>query len=69
MGNALLNFAVIHGVTITQKYFTRGNSQMECDPVHSCIERKLKNKFTCPVIGCEQQKGQERNQNIMKSSS
>jgi len=42
MANALLHFAVKHQVTIEQKYLVKGHIQMQCDSVHSLIERKLK---------------------------
>lgn len=44
MSNGLLNFAVKHNVAIIQKYLEPGHTQMECDSVHSCIERKLKRR-------------------------
>lgn len=44
LSNALLNLAIQHGITIFQKYLEPGHTQMECDSVHSLIERKLKNK-------------------------
>ncbi|KAF2889339.1 hypothetical protein ILUMI_16834 [Ignelater luminosus] len=44
MANALLNFSIVHGISIIQKYLTKGHTQMECDSAHSCIERKLKNR-------------------------
>ncbi|CAH1106899.1 unnamed protein product [Psylliodes chrysocephalus] len=44
LSNALLNFAIMHRISITQKYLTKGHTQMECDSVHSCIERKLRNR-------------------------
>lgn len=44
MANALLNFAIVHGVSIIQKFLTKRHTQIECDSVHSCIERKLKNR-------------------------
>lgn len=44
MGNALLNFSLRHQVDITQKFLERGHTQMECDSVHSAIERKLTNR-------------------------
>lgn len=44
MANALLNLSVVHNVTIIQKYLEPGHTQMECDSVHSAIERKLKNR-------------------------
>lgn len=45
MSNALLNFSMLHNITITQKFLERGHTQMECDSVHSCVERKLKNRI------------------------
>lgn len=42
LGNALLNFAKITGITVYQKYLERGHTQMEVDAMHSTIERKLK---------------------------
>jgi len=44
MSNALLNFSLKYKIKITQKFLERGHTQMECDSVHSCIERKLKNR-------------------------
>lgn len=44
MANALLNFAIVHGVSTVPKFLTKGHTEMECDSVHSCIERKLKNR-------------------------
>ncbi|CAG9788155.1 unnamed protein product [Diatraea saccharalis] len=44
MANALLNFSMLHGVLIYQKYLEVGHTQMEVDSVHACIERKLKKK-------------------------
>ncbi|CAG9837767.1 unnamed protein product [Diabrotica balteata] len=44
LANALLNFCMHHGVTITQKFLEVGHTQMEGDAVHSAIERKLKNR-------------------------
>ncbi|CAG9765834.1 unnamed protein product [Ceutorhynchus assimilis] len=44
LANALLNLAMKHEVTIYQKYLEPGHTQMECDSVHSLIERKLKNR-------------------------
>jgi len=43
LSNALLEFAINNKVVIEQKYLTKGHTQMECDSVHSNIERKLKN--------------------------
>lgn len=44
LGNALLDHAINSGQTITQKFLERGHTQMECDSVHSAIERKLKKR-------------------------
>lgn len=44
LSNALLNFSIKHNITITHKYLEPGHTQMECDSVHSAIERKLKNR-------------------------
>lgn len=44
LSNALLQYAVQQKKTITQKYLEPGHTQMQCDAVHSLIERKLKNK-------------------------
>lgn len=44
LSNALLNFAILHNIEVTQKYLTKGHTQMECDSVHACIERKLRNR-------------------------
>ncbi|CAH2084777.1 unnamed protein product [Euphydryas editha] len=34
-----------HNISITQKFLERGHTQMECDSVHSAIERKLSNRI------------------------
>lgn len=44
LSNALLKFSVENKITIYQKFFEKGHSQMEVDSVHATIERKLKNK-------------------------
>lgn len=44
MANALLLWAARKNVTVFQKYLERGHTQMECDTIHSCIERKVRNK-------------------------
>ncbi|XP_031338517.1 uncharacterized protein LOC116167318 [Photinus pyralis] len=44
VANALLKFAIDNHVTVYQKYFEKGHSQMEVDSVHSTIERRLKNR-------------------------
>lgn len=45
MANALLNLAVTSKVCIVQKYLEKGHTQMECDSMHSTIERKLKGRI------------------------
>lgn len=42
LSNALLHLSIKYKVNITQKYLEKGHTQMECDSVHSVIERKLK---------------------------
>lgn len=44
VANALLHVASTHNVTIEQKFLEVGHTQMKADAMHSCIERKLKNK-------------------------
>ena len=44
LSNALLQLAIGKGIIITQKYLTSGHTQMECDSMHSTIERKIRNK-------------------------
>lgn len=44
LANALLSFAILHNMEITQNYLTKGHTQMDCDSVHACIEKKLKNR-------------------------
>nr|CAH7752982.1 unnamed protein product [Callosobruchus chinensis] len=41
LSNALLNFSVENNVCIIQKYLEKGHTQMECDSMHSTIERKI----------------------------
>lgn len=45
LSNALLHYAIKKKVLIEHKYLEKGHTQMECDAVHSLIERKLKNKI------------------------
>lgn len=42
--NALINFATANNKVVTQKFLERGHTQMECDSVHSVIERRLKDQ-------------------------
>ncbi|CAF4857457.1 unnamed protein product [Pieris macdunnoughi] len=44
LSNALLNIAMLHNVTIEQKYLEVGHTQMEVDSMHAMIEKKLKNQ-------------------------
>ena len=44
LSNALLHFRVKYGIEIEQKYLKRGHTVMDCDSVHSCVERMLKKK-------------------------
>lgn len=48
MSNAFLQFSKFKNVTIEQKCLIKGHTQMECDGIHSLIERKLKNKNIHP---------------------
>ena len=41
LSNALLNYSIKNQILIEQKYLEKGHTQMECDAVHSLIERKL----------------------------
>ena len=41
LANALLSVAMKKKITIFQKYLVRGHTQMECDSMHSTIERRL----------------------------
>jgi len=42
LSNALLHLSIKYKISITQKYLGKGHTQMECDSVHSVIDRKLK---------------------------
>ncbi|XP_044750002.1 uncharacterized protein LOC123310551 [Coccinella septempunctata] len=44
LANALLYLSEKNNVKIIQKFLVKGHTQMECDSVHSAIERRLKNK-------------------------
>lgn len=44
LANSLLNLAMLKNIFIVLKYLTRGHTQMECDAMHSTIERKLKHR-------------------------
>ncbi|XP_038548744.1 uncharacterized protein LOC119882660 [Micropterus salmoides] len=47
LSNALLKFVTEKQNIVTQKYLERGHTQMECDSVHSVIERKLTDREIC----------------------
>lgn len=40
LSNALFNLALLHNITMEQKYLTKTHTQMEVDSVHSQIERQ-----------------------------
>lgn len=42
LSNAILNIAIQKNIIITQKYLEKGHTQMECDSMHSVIERKIR---------------------------
>jgi len=44
VSNAILQVAVRTGVTIHQKFLEKGHTQMECDSMHSSVERQLRNR-------------------------
>ncbi|CAB3256002.1 unnamed protein product [Arctia plantaginis] len=44
LSNALLNYSMEKKVTVKQKFLEKGHTQMECDSMHSVIERAIKNK-------------------------
>lgn len=44
LSNALLNYSITNNIEIIQKLLEVRHTQMECDSVHSCIERKLKGR-------------------------
>ena len=44
LANALLHFSEGERKTITQKFLTKGHTQMEVDSAHSLVERKIKGK-------------------------
>lgn len=44
LSNALLFVAAKTGISIVQKYLEKGHTQMECDAMHSTIERQIKNR-------------------------
>ena len=44
LSSALLNFAVQHSIQICHKYLEVGHTHMECDSVHSNVEKVLKHE-------------------------
>ena len=44
LANALLKLSIERNIVVTQKYLTKGHTQMECDSVHSTIETKKRGK-------------------------
>lgn len=48
VADSFLDFAVSRGITVTQKFFVRGHTYMECDSMHSCIERRLPEMIYTP---------------------
>ena len=48
LSNAYLHLAKDIGITIIQKFLTVGHTQMECDSMHSLIERSLPSEIYTP---------------------
>lgn len=44
LSNALLHYAIKNNTVIEQKFLEKGHTNMECDAVHSLIERKIKKR-------------------------
>lgn len=44
LSNSLLLTSIKTGLIIEQKYLEKGHTTMECDSMHACIERSLKNR-------------------------
>ncbi|KAI2652625.1 Bifunctional protein FolD [Labeo rohita] len=44
LSNALLQFSMKKNKVVIQKYLEKGHTQMECDSVHSVIERRLRDQ-------------------------
>ncbi|GFS50652.1 uncharacterized protein TNCV_2042291 [Trichonephila clavipes] len=44
LSNALLNFIMQNKITIIQKFLDKGQTQKECDSMHSVLERTLRHK-------------------------
>ena len=58
LANALLHLSNKKNITIIQKYLVSGHTQMECDSMHSAIERKLRNREiyspACYISACKE---------------
>ena len=48
VANAYIDLAMKHNVTIEQKYLVAGHTQMECDSMHSTIERRIVSDIFTP---------------------
>ena len=44
LANALISLDIRRNMVIIQEFLERGHTQMECDSVHSTVERKLRNR-------------------------
>jgi len=44
LANLLCDFAIENQITVEHKYLEKGNTQMECESVHSAIERRIKQR-------------------------
>nr|CAI5838363.1 unnamed protein product [Callosobruchus analis] len=44
LANTFVNLCMLHEVTIVQKYLEKGHTQVEVDSMHSCIEKKIRNR-------------------------
>jgi len=51
LANGLLTVAIKKNVTIYQKFLVKGHTQMECDSMHSTIERRIRNDLYCVEWG------------------
>lgn len=48
LANTLLLASKKLGIVITQKDLEKGHTQMECEAMHSCIERRYRNRDLFP---------------------
>ena len=48
VSNSFLHLSMEKNVTIVQKYLTKGHTQMECDSMHSTIERQIRGNVYTP---------------------